>query len=215
MKYSTSKLLITIVLIIWSFTLLRSITIMIGGKKIFIKASRGEKSCLYPIINLFSMLEIVDMSTYFGVLFFVPVLNYLLLTVMSWKLGKVFKTGLFFKLGLVVLPILFYPILGSSKRVYKVRDVSFFKAISNQRAEDIDLTIKDDKKTEVEEEEEDNVKVDSIFKSNVQVMEQVAPYKAAKIDIYGMEKIKSAENEAPATETKSEEGNKNIETIDL
>ena len=36
------------------------------------------------------------------------------------------------------------------------------------------------------------VEVDSIFKSDVQMMEKVAPYKAAKIDLLGLEKIKNS-----------------------
>ena len=39
---------------------------------------------------------------------------------------------------------------------------------------------------------EEKPQVDSIFKSNIEMMEEVAPYKAAKIDILGMEKLKQA-----------------------
>ena len=209
MSITTKKMILTIGLIVWSFTLLRSLTIMIGGKKIFIKASRGEKSNLYPILNLFSMLEIVDISTYAGILFFVPVLNIFLLTIMSYKLGKVFKTGFLFKIGLVILPIIFYPWLGASKRVYKVRDVSFFKAESARKADDINLMVEDVKVPEPTV-DNNNVKVDSIFKTEIQQMEQVAPYKAAKIDLYGMEKLKNKDNN-----TKSEEKKSDIETLDL
>ena len=209
MSITTKKMILTIGLIVWSFTLLRSLTIMIGGKKIFIKASRGEKSNLYPILNLFSMLEIVDISTYAGILFFVPVLNIFLLTIMSYKLGKVFKTGFLFKIGLVILPIIFYPWLGASKRVYKVRDVSFFKAESARKADDINLMVEDVKVPEPTV-DNNNVKVDSIFKTEIQQMEQVAPYKAAKIDLYGMEKLKNKDNN-----TKSDEKKSDIETLDL
>ena len=208
MSITTSKIVLTVVLVLWSFTLLRTITIMIGGKKIFIKAGRGEKSCYYPVLNLFSMLEIVDISTYVGVLFFVPVLNFFLLTVMSYRLGKVFKTGFIFKIFLVLLPIIFYPILGASKRVYKVKDVSFFKVDSNRKAENINLMTEEVK---VDDTEEEKVDVDSIFKSDIQQMEQVAPYKAAKIDLYGMEKLKNAGDEA----NKSDENKSDIETLDL
>ncbi len=39
---------------------------------------------------------------------------------------------------------------------------------------------------------EEKPQVDSIFKSNIEMMEEVAPYKAAKIDILGMEKLKQS-----------------------
>ena len=91
MGLTTSKKIVTIILVLWLFTIFRSVTIMIGGKKLFAKASRGEKSHLYPIINLFTMLEIADVSSYFGILLFIPILNLIVLVLMSIKIGKVFK----------------------------------------------------------------------------------------------------------------------------
>lgn len=225
MDISTSKIILTVVLILWLFTPLRSITIMIGGKNIFIKASKGDKSCYYPIVNLFSMLEIAGISTYFGILFFVPVLNMVVLTLMSYKLGQVFKVGFFYKIGLIILPIVFYPLLGSGKRIYKLKDDNYFKALDNARAESINLMTEE----EIKEEnnvpyEESNVDVDSIFKSDIELMEQAAPYKAAKIDLYGMEKLKNKEAEKKSVEDmlktqeqieKEKEKKEEVETLDL
>lgn len=223
MEISTKKTILTVVLIIWLFTLLRSLTIMIGGKKIFVKAAKGDKSNLYPIVNLFGMLEIANISTYYGILFFVPVANMIVLTLMSYKLGEVFRVGMFYKLGLILLPIVFYPILGSGKRIYKLKDDNYFKALDNARAESINLMTEEEIQEENNEVyEEENVDVDSIFKSDIQQMEQAAPYKAAKIDLYGMEKLKNKEEEKKGLEemlkTQEEikkEKKEDIETLDL
>ena len=51
-----SRRVFVIIGIIWSFTLLRSILIMLAGKNIFKRASKNEKTALYPVINLFTML---------------------------------------------------------------------------------------------------------------------------------------------------------------
>ncbi len=217
MTLTTSRTILTIVLVIWVFTLLRSITIMISGKKIFIKASKGEKSCYIPILNLFSMLEIADISTFFGILFFVPVANIILLTVMSYKLGTAFQVGLFYKLGLVIMPIICYATLGSSKYIYKLKDENYFKALGEAKAENLNLMteeVEEETPKSLEEqyaqEEENKVEVDSIFKSNVELMEQAAPYKAAKIDLIGMNKLKDAQGDK-----KEEKKKDDIEMIDL
>ena len=223
MNISTTKLLVTIILIVWLLTPLRSLTIIIGGKKIFIKANKGEKSNLYPIVNLFSMLEIANINTYFGILFFVPVANLFVLTYMSYKLGKAFKVNFLYLIGLILLPIAFYPLLGSGKRIYKLRDDNYFKALDNARAESINLMTEEEIQEENKEPyEEEKVDVDSIFKSDIQMMEQVAPYKAAKIDLYGMEKLKNKDEETKSIEemlkTQEEiqkEKKDDIETLDL
>ena len=197
MSLTTTKLLLTITLILWSLTLLRSITIMISGKEIFKKSARDEKSSMYPIVNLFTMLEIADISTYFGILFFVPIANFIVLCAMSYKLGSVFNTSFIYKLGLVILPIVFYNKLGKSDKQYKLRDEDYFKALDNIRETNASLMTEDESKPTlvIEDKDENNVSVDSIFKSKVDVVEAASPYKAAKIDLIGMEKLQRNEEE--------------------
>ena len=68
-------------------TVVFSVLIMIGGKKIFKKANKKESTALIPIINLFIMLEITETSLYAGILFFVPILNVITILIML-KLKK-------------------------------------------------------------------------------------------------------------------------------
>ena len=88
MSPSTINTLVTVVFIVLGITFTRSILIMLGGKNIFKKAHKGEKTAYYPIINLFTMLEIVDMSIFWGILFFVPGVNLIVLMIISYKLGN-------------------------------------------------------------------------------------------------------------------------------
>lgn len=194
MSNETTRLILTIVAIVWAYPLARSALIMLFGKGIFKKARKGEKTAYYPVINLFTMLEIADISSYWGILFFVPGINLIILLMMSAKLGKVFNTSGGFRFGLMFIPIMFYPLLAVSKYQYKVTDEEYFRELDSARNESINLMTEDDIKkineTEVLEDQYKNV--DSIFKSDVQMMEKVAPYKAAKIDLLGMEKLKDA-----------------------
>lgn len=195
MSPSTINTLVTVVFILLGITFTRSILIMLGGKSIFKKAHKGEKTTYYPIINLFTMLEIVDMSIFWGILFFVPGVNLIVLMIMSYKLGTVFNTSFGFKMGLVFLPICFYPLLFISDKQYKISDEEYFKALDNAKGESINLMTQDEINAENNEIVDEGPIVDSVFKSDLQLMEKPAPYKAAKIDLLGMEKEKTMSKE--------------------
>lgn len=195
MSPSTINTLVTVVFILLGITFTRSILIMLGGKSIFNKAHKGEKTTYYPIINLFTMLEIVDMSIFWGILFFVPGVNLIVLMIMSYKLGTVFNTSFGFKMGLVFLPICFYPLLFISDKQYKISDEEYFKALDNAKGESINLMTQDEINAENNEIVDEGPIVDSVFKSDLQLMEKPAPYKAAKIDLLGMEKEKTMSKE--------------------
>ena len=222
MSLSTSKLAVTIIEIVWILSLGRSAIIMIGGKNVFRKAYKNEGSAFIPVLNLFYMLEIADVSTFFGILFFVPFFNLVPLMLMGVGLGKNFKCDAGFTVGLVLFPFIFYPMLAFSDKSYKVNDEQYFRALDSVRGENLNLMTQEEvnlQNTSVVEEENP---VDSIFKSDIQQMEQAAPYKAAKIDLYGMEKLKNKDEEKKGLEemlkTQEEikkEKKDDIETLDL
>ena len=228
MSLTTTSKVITIVLVIWALTLGRSIVIMLGGKKIFKKASKSEQTAMYPILNLFTMLEVVDISTFFGILLFVPGINLIILVWMSYKLGYVFNTSMVYRIFLILLPFLFYPLLAFSNKSYKLTDEQYFKAIDNTQSKNLMIDTPDEPLPPEPEDtfEEVEEKVDSVFKSDFELMEKAAPYKAVKIDLLGLEKLKendpddipddnieeaSIKPEVP----KQEEKKKDMEIIDL
>ena len=115
-----------------------------------------------------------------------------MLSILFYRLGTAFNTSKIFKIGLAVLPIIFYPILALGNKQYKLNDEEYFKALDNAKGESINLMTQEEIKAENSAPIEEKPQVDSIFKSNIEMMEEVAPYKAAKIDILGMEKLKQA-----------------------
>lgn len=224
-----SNMIFIVIGAIWSFTLFRSILIMIAGKGIFKKAAKNEKTALYPILNLFTMLEICEINTFWGILLFVPILNIIVLLMMSYKLGVVFNTNTGFQIGLVVFPLMFYLLLSVGNKPYKLSDEEYFKAMDKIKEKNINLMTDEEIQIELSKlPEEENNDVDSIFKSNIQMMEQVEPYKAAKIDILGMEKLKNhVSDDDPTlrdlgfgpkndtTKEKKEEKKDDLEIVDL
>lgn len=191
-EVSTINTFVTIALIMLSMTFTRSILVMIGGNKLFKKASKKETTAFYPIVNLFTLLDITETSTFLGILFFVPIVNVVVLSILFYRLGSSFNTSMFYKIGLVVLPIVFYPLLAYGDKAYKLNDEEYFKALDNARGESINLMTQEEIKAENNAPVDEKPPVDSIFKSNIEMMEKVAPYKAAKVDLLGMEKLKQS-----------------------
>ena len=215
MTITTTTLLTKIMLIMLCMTLVLSIIIMFGGSNIFKKASKGDKSANKPILNLFVMLDVVDMSAFYGILFFVPFLNMIVISMMSYKLGKVFNTGIGYQIGLVLFPFAFYPMLAFSDKQYKVSDEEYFKLMDNAKDLSIQLMTQEDIKeanNQVVEEES----VDSVFKTQVQVIEKVEPYKATRVNILDTQENKDEfiieEYNETQTDVKSDE---DIEMVDL
>ena len=191
-EVSTINTFVTIALVMLSMTFTRSILVMIGGNKLFKKASKKETTAFYPIVNLFTLLDITETSTFLGILFFVPIVNVVVLSILFYRLGSSFNTSMFYKIGLVVLPIVFYPLLAYGDKAYKLNDEEYFKALDNARGESINLMTQEEIKAENNAPVDAKPPVDSIFKSNIEMMEEVAPYKAAKVDLLGMEKLKQS-----------------------
>lgn len=217
METSIVNLIVVMCLIILSMTFVDSIIVMIGGKNIFKKAHKNEKSALYPIANLFTLLEISNMSTFFGILFFIPIINYIVLSIMFYKLGSVFNTSVINRIGLVLFPIIFYPLLAFSDKQYNVNDKDYLSMLESAKDESINLLSDEELNALNNSNDEETEEVDSIFKSEVQMMEEVAPYKAKKnnyVEVHD-ENNNKKEIEFIELEGDSKKDKDNIEMIDL
>jgi hypothetical protein len=167
-----------------------SILIMIGGGILFKKANRNKTSALYPFINMFVTLEISKASIFWGTLFFVPIINIFVACFMFYKIGTAFDAGFGFKIGLVLLPIVFFPMLALSDKQYKYSEKESFRLLDTGRGESVNLTTKSETNAlNTPSMEDDMPQVDSIFKSEIEDKKATEPYKAVKIDVLGLNKL--------------------------
>lgn len=184
---SVNTIILNVFLIIFSLTIVYSVLIILCGGKIFEKAKKNMNSAYIPLINLFTVLEITEMSSFLGILFFIPVANFIILIIMSYKLGDVFGMDFKYKLGLAILPIIFYPLLSKKDLKYKADDELYFKGLDNVKSETVHLLTQDEINNQNDNQEIEN-NVDSIFKSDIKLNEAPVRYKAQKVDILKEEK---------------------------
>ena len=95
------------------------IVIVIASQwKIFVKAGKPGWACLIPIYNVIVLLEIVRKPLWWIVLFFVPFVNFVIAIMITLELAKMFGQGMGFAVGMILLPFIFYPILGFGSAQY-------------------------------------------------------------------------------------------------
>lgn len=192
MSITTTNFIFKFMIAIWALSLVRSFAIMFCGK-LFEKASKGAKTAMYPILNLFGMLEVVEVSPFLGILLFMPVFNVIVLFIMSYKLGKVFNASAPQMIGLLFFDIIAYPLLARSDVAYKVTDTEYYRTIDSAKHESVHLMTQ----TEIDEvnksEDEPVNEIDSIFKSELELMETAEPYKATRINQETLDKQEATE----------------------
>lgn len=87
--------------------------------RIYTKAGRQGWKALIPFYNFYMLLKIVGKPSWWLVLLFIPIVNFITLLVICVALAKVFNKGQIFGVFLLgFLPIIGYPILAFGKSTY-------------------------------------------------------------------------------------------------
>lgn len=88
--------------------------------KIYSKAGKPGWACLVPIYNIVVLLEIVKKPIWWLILMLIPIVNIIIAIIILVELAKAFGKDAGFAIGLLLLPIVFYPMLafGSAQYVY-------------------------------------------------------------------------------------------------
>lgn len=107
--------LVTIIVSIVIFLLIMLLSLF----RILEKAKIDGYKALIPIYNLYLLIKIADLPIFFVPLFFLPILNIFTLCYVSIRIAENFHKKTFFKIGICLFPILFYPVLAFSKSLYK------------------------------------------------------------------------------------------------
>jgi len=95
-----------------------ALTVIIGVWKVFTKAGKPGWAILIPIYNTIVMLEIARRPIWWLILLFIPIVGAIVSIIITIDIAKAFGKGAGFGLGLVFLPMIFYPVLGFGKSQY-------------------------------------------------------------------------------------------------
>ena len=102
--------------IVW---LIFIVLLIAGFWKIFTKAGRPGWAAIIPIYNLIVLLDIIHKPVWWIILFFIPLVNFIILIICNLELAKIFGKGAGMAIGLILLPFVFVPILGFGSAEYQ------------------------------------------------------------------------------------------------
>jgi hypothetical protein len=103
---------------IYFFSLLVSILYIVSLWKIFAKAGKPGWASIVPIYNVIVMLEITGKPIWWIILLLIPVVNLVISIIVIVELANKFGKSGGFAVGLIFLPVIFYPILAFSNAEY-------------------------------------------------------------------------------------------------
>src|SRR5258708_1476290 len=86
--------------------------------KILAKAGKPGWACLIPFYNLYVLIEIGGKPGWWLLLYFIPIVNIVISILVLVGVAENFGKGAGFAIGLIFLPMIFYPILAFSDSKY-------------------------------------------------------------------------------------------------
>lgn len=94
------------------------IAIIAGFWKVFEKANQPGWGALIPIYNVILLLKIANKPLWWLVLMFIPFVNLIPAILVPVAVARNFGQSDLFAVGLILLPFIFYPILGFGDAQY-------------------------------------------------------------------------------------------------
>ena len=94
------------------------VVVIIGKWKMYEKAGKPGWAAIIPIYNWIVILEIVGKPVWWVILFLVPCVNIIFIIWTLNLLSKSYGQSEGFTVGLILLPFIFYPILGFGNSKY-------------------------------------------------------------------------------------------------
>ena len=105
-----------LLMIVW---LAVAVFMLIALWKVFTKAVQPGWASLIPIYNAYVILKIAGKPGWWLILMFIPIVNIVVAIMALAGLATNFGKGVGFVVGLLLLPIVFYPILGFGGAQYQ------------------------------------------------------------------------------------------------
>jgi len=94
------------------------VLVIAAAWKMYVKAGEPGWAVIVPFYNLFVLVKIAGKPVLWFILCFIPFVNLVILIILIFNLAKAFGKGAGFAIGMLLLPFIFYPILGFGDAAY-------------------------------------------------------------------------------------------------
>lgn len=86
---------------------------------VFKKSGQPPWASLIPIYNIFILCKVAGRPGWWVILFIIPIVSIVIAVILSIDVAKSFGKGIGFAIGLLLLGIIFYPVLGFGSAQYR------------------------------------------------------------------------------------------------
>jgi hypothetical protein len=93
--------------------------IIIAMWKVFSKAGQPGWAILIPIYNVYVLCKVAGRPGWWVILLLIPFVNFIICIILDIDIAKNFGKGAGFGIGLLLLPFIFFPILGFGSAQYQ------------------------------------------------------------------------------------------------
>jgi len=87
--------------------------------KVFSKAGQPGWAAIIPIVNLYFLCKVAGRPGWWLILMLIPFVNLIIFIILDIDIAKKFGKGAGFGIGLLLLPFIFFPILGFGSAQYQ------------------------------------------------------------------------------------------------
>lgn len=94
------------------------VLVIAGMWKVFTKAGQPGWASIIPILNAYFFFKIAGKPGWWLLLMLIPIVNIIIYVIATLELARNFGKGTGFAVGLLLLPAIFYPILGFGSATY-------------------------------------------------------------------------------------------------
>lgn len=95
------------------------VLVVAGMWTTFAKAGQPGWAAIIPIFNMYILCKVGGRPGWWVLLMFIPIVNIIILAILSVDVARSFGQGVGFGIGLWLLGIIFYPILGFGPAQYQ------------------------------------------------------------------------------------------------
>ena len=99
-------------------SLLLIIAALAGAWQVFVKSGREGWEAIVPLYNVYVLTLITGQPLWLVIVCLIPLVNIVVMGFLCWKLAERFGQSWPFAIGLVLLPFVFYPVLGFGEARY-------------------------------------------------------------------------------------------------
>jgi len=87
--------------------------------KLFTKAGQPGWASLIPIYNFYILCKVAGRPGWWLLLMLIPFVNFVIIIILTIDIAKNFGKGVGFGIGMILLPFIFYPVLGFGSAQYQ------------------------------------------------------------------------------------------------